>query len=302
MEVRVPMETIPAKHLVIRTRDTSWFGTDHTMNIYRGCPHGCIYCDSRSECYRDDDFDRVKVKENALEIIRDDLKRKLRPGVVGTGAMSDPYNPCEKDLCLTRNALSLLDAYGFGVAIATKSDLIVRDIDVLTLMREHAPVLCKLTITTCDETLAAKLEPNAPSPSRRLEAVRRLSAAGIPVCVLLMPVLPFLEDRVENVVEVAERAAEAGARYVYPAFGMTQRDRQRAWYYRELETRFPGQGLAERNRRAYGDRYWCTSPRAKKLWEAFSARCRELGLLYEMKHIVSSYQRGYGDRQLSFFE
>ena len=295
------METIPAKHIVHRTRDTSWFGTDHTMNLYRGCSHGCIYCDSRSQCYGNDAFDRVRVKENALETVRDDLRRKIRPGIVGTGAMSDPYNPLEKELCLTRNALSLLDAYGFGVAIATKSDLIVRDIDVLSLMREHVPVLCKLTITTCDDALAAKIEPNASSPSRRLEAVRALSAAGLPVCVLLMPVLPFLEDTEENVLEVVERAAGAGAKYIYPAFGMTQRDRQRAWYHRELEARFPGQGLPERYRRTYGERYWCTSPRAGQLWEAFSARCRALGILYEMKHIVSSYQKGYGDRQMSLF-
>ena len=295
------VEQIPARHIVHRTRDTSWFGTDHTMNLYRGCPHGCIYCDSRSACYGNDDFGTVRVKERALERVRDDLRRKVRPGIVGTGAMSDPYNPLEEELCLTRNALSLLDAYGFGVAIATKSDLIVRDIDILTLMHEHVPVLCKLTITTCDDALAAKIEPGAPSPSRRLEAVRRLSAAGLPVCVLLMPVLPFLEDTEENVVEVAERAAEAGARYLYPAFGMTQRDRQRDWYYRELEARFPGQGLAERNRMAFGDRYWCVSPRARRLWEAVSARCRALGLLYEMRQIVSSYQKGYGDRQLTFF-
>ena len=295
------MEYVPCKHLIIRNRDTSWFGTDHTMNIYRGCPHGCIYCDSRSECYQNEDFDRVRVKENALEILRDDLRRKIRPGVVGTGSMSDPYHPLEERLQLTRNALALLDAYGFGVAIATKSDLIVRDIDVLTLLHAHAPVLCKLTVTTCDDALAARLEPGAPSPTRRLEAVRRLSQAGLPVRVLLMPVLPFLEDTEENVLEVVERAAEAGARYIYPVFGMTQRDRQRAWYYQELETRFPGQGLAEKNRRAFGNRYWCVSPRAKRLWGVFSARCRALGLLYEMKQIVSSYQQGYGDRQLSFF-
>lgn len=202
------MEYVPCKHLIIRNRDTSWFGTDHTMNIYRGCPHGCIYCDSRSECYQNEDFDRVRVKENALEILRDDLRRKIRPGVVGTGSMSDPYHPLEERLQLTRNALALLDAYGFGVAIATKSDLIVRDIDVLTLLHAHAPVLCKLTVTTCDDALAARLEPGAPSPTRRLEAVRRLSQAGLPVCVLLMPVLPFLEDTEENVLEVVERAAE----------------------------------------------------------------------------------------------
>ena len=133
------------------------------------------------------------------------------------------------------------------------------------------------------------------------ELLAALSAAGLPVCVLLMPVLPFLEDTEENVLEVVERAAGAGAKYIYPAFGMTQRDRQRAWYHRELEARFPGQGLPERYRRTYGERYWCTSPRAGRLWEAFSARCRALGILYEMKHIVSSYQKGYGDRQLSLF-
>lgn len=295
-------DTIPAKHIVIRSKDTSWFGTDHTMNIYRGCPHGCIYCDSRSECYRNEEFDRVRMKERALEVIRDDLRRKIRPGIVGTGSMSDPYNPLEGKLNLTRNALALLDAYGFGVAIATKSDLIVRDIDVLTQLHRQTPVLCKLTITTCDDDLAAKLEPYAPSPTRRLEAVRRLSAAGLPVCVLLMPVLPFLEDTRENVLEVVRRSAGAGARYIYPAFGMTQRDRQRAWYYQELERSFPGRGLAERNRRTFGNHYWCISPRAKELWTVFSEQCQELGLLYEMKHIVSSYQRGYGERQLSFFD
>lgn len=296
------MKTIPARQIVVRNRDASWFGADHTMNLYRGCSHGCIYCDSRSACYRDGDFSTVKVKERALEIVRDDLRRKTRPGVVGTGSMSDPYNPLERELQLTRNALSLLDAYGFGVAIATKSDLIVRDIDILSLMRDHVPVLCKLTITTCDGALAAQVEPGAPSPERRLEAVRALSQAGIPVCVLLMPVLPFLEDGVGQVLEVVERAAEAGARYLYPAFGMTQRDRQRDWYYRELEARFPGRGLAEKNRRAFKGGYWCPSPRARRLWEVCSARCRELGLLCEMRQIVSSYQSGYGERQLSFFD
>ena len=174
------VEQIPARHIVHRTRDTSWFGTDHTMNLYRGCPHGCIYCDSRSACYGNDDFGTVRVKERALERVRDDLRRKVRPGIVGTGAMSDPYNPLEKELCLTRNALSLLDAYGFGVAIATKSDLIVRDIDILTLMHEHVPVLCKLTITTCDDALAAKIEPGAPSPSGRMEGVRQILSVGLP--------------------------------------------------------------------------------------------------------------------------
>ena len=293
------METIPARHIVHRTRDTSWFGTDHTMNLYRGCPHGCIYCDSRSACYGNHNFDTVRVKERALELVRNDLQRKIRPGIVGTGSMSDPYNPLEGQLCLTRNALSLLDAYGFGVTIATKSDLIVRDIDILTLMREHVPVLCKLTITTCDDGLAAKIEPRAPSPSRRLEAVRQLSAAGIPVCVLLMPVLPFLEDTEENVRTRVGRAADCGARFVYPAFGMTLRANQRIYYYDRLDELFPG--LRERYEKRYGERYQCASPRARQLWGVFQQECARHGLLYRMPEIIRGYRLGYRAGQLSLF-
>lgn len=295
------MEYIPAKHLVIRNKSTEWFGTDHTMNIYKGCCHGCIYCDSRSECYGVEEFDRVRAKQNALELIRDDLRRKTQPAFIGTGSMSDPYNPFEQELQLTRHALELIDAYSCGVAIATKSDLIVRDIDILGFIRAHSPVLCKLTITTTDDALAAKLEPYAPPPSRRLEAIKRMSDAGLFAGVLLMPTLPFLEDSAENVLAVAEAAARAGARFVYPAFGMTMRANQREHYLDALERAFPGAGLRERYLRRYGNRYQCTSPNAKRLWEVFSCRCRELGLLYEMKHIVSACKRDYGDRQLSFF-
>lgn len=296
------MEFVPAKHLLHRTKDGSWFGTDYTMNIYRGCSHGCIYCDSRSDCYQVGNFDTVRAKEHALPILRDDLQRKICPGIVGMGAMSDPYNPLEQEHQLTRKALALLDAYGFGVTLATKSDLVVRDIDLLKLIQAHAPVLCKVTLTTLDEALAAKVEPRAPSPARRLEAIRRLSAAGIPVCVLLMPVLPFLEDSRENVRAVTQAAAEAGARYLYPSFGMTLRQNQRSWYLDRLEEAFPGAGLRAQYEKHYGTRYICVSPRAKELWEVFSRQCGELGLLYQMKHITANYQRGYGDRQLSLFD
>ncbi|SBW06934.1 Radical SAM domain protein [uncultured Eubacteriales bacterium] len=296
------MEYIPAKHLVIRSKSTEWFGTDHTMNIYKGCCHGCIYCDSRSECYGVEDFDTVRAKENALTIIRDDLQRKVRSGIIGTGAMSDPYNPFEKELLLTRHALELIDAYQFGVAIATKSDLITRDIDILQSIKSHSPVICKLTVTTTDDVLAAKVEPRAPSSTRRLAAIKALSGAGLFAGVLLMPTLPFLEDSVENVISVVEAAADAGARFIYPAFGMTLRQNQREYFLSELERCFPGEGLRARYERQYGAYYQCISPNAKILWAAFTKRCGELGLLYEMKHITSAYQCGYRDLQLSFFE
>ena len=295
------MEYIPAKTIVNRTKDPGWFGTEYNMNIYRGCCHGCIYCDSRSDCYRNDDFDQVKAKADALRIIRDDLERKAKPGVVATGSMSDPYNPFEEELQLTRRALTLLEAYGFGAAIATKSDLIVRDIDVLISIHRTMPAICKITLTTCDDALAAKVEPCAPSPSRRLAAVERLSGAGLFTGILMMPILPFLEDSPENIRDIVNRAADAGARFVYPALGMTCRAGQREYFYQQLEKRFPGQGLSERYRRRYGARYRCGSPGARALWEVFQEACSRRGLLYSMGQIIAASRRGHETDQLSLF-
>ena len=294
------METVPAKHLLHRNRSTEWFGTDHTMNLYRGCCHGCLYCDSRSDCYRIEGFDTVRVKADALRIFRDDLARKVRPAFISMGSMSDPYNPFERELELTRHALELIDTYSCGTAIATKSPLITRDMDILASIQAHSPVICKVTVTTTDDALAAKIEPHAPPPSHRLQALEELSKAGIFSGVLLMPVLPFVEDSAENVLSVVDSAARAGARFVYAAFGVTMRDGQRDYFLNGLDRAFPGMG--ERYRRRYGSRYYCSSPRAKELWQLFSARCKELGLLYEMRHIISAATRGYGDRQLSFFD
>ena len=163
-------------------------------------------------------------------------------------------------------------------------------------------MICKLTVTTTDDALAAKIEPGAPSPSRRLAALKELAGAGIFSGVLLMPVLPWLEDSVENVLSVAEAAAEAGARFVYSAFGVTMRDGQREHFLNGLDRAFPEQGLGEKYRQRYGNRYTCSSPRAGKLWERFSKRCGELGLLCEMRSIISAATRGYQDRQLTFFD
>ena len=296
------MDYIPAKHILLRSKSTAWFGTDHTVNLYRGCCHGCLYCDSRSDCYRNPDFDRVTAKSDALRILRDELARKVRPAFIAMGAMSDPYNPFEEELLLTRHALELIDAYDCGVSVDTKSDLIVRDIDLYQSIQAHSPVICKLTVTTVDEDLAAKVEPRAPSPARRLAAVRSLAQAGLFCGVLLMPVLPFLEDRPEQVLSVVDRSADAGAKFIYPGFGVTMRQGQREYFLRELDRAFPGEHLSRRYLARYGDRYRCPSPRARELWEVFAARCRERGLLYQMPHIVSAATRGYGDRQLTFFD
>lgn len=296
------MEYVPAKTIVTKTKSSDWFGIDYNMNIYRGCCHGCIYCDSRSDCYQIKDFDQVKAKENALQIIRDDLRRKVRTGVVGTGAMSDPYNPFEKELLLTRHALELVDAFGFGIAIATKSPLLKRDMDVLSGIKEHSPVLCKVTITTADDSLARKVEPNVAVSSERFELLEALSGQGIFCGILLMPVLPFLEDNEENVRAIVRRAHETGARFIYAAFGMTLRNNQREWYFNQLERIFPGEGLAQRYIKSYGNRYECHSRRAKELWNVFAGECEKYGILYRMKDIVSAYKRNYEVTQLSLFD
>lgn len=213
--------------------------------------------------------------------------------------MSDPYNPFEEELCLTRHALELIDAYGFGAAVTTKSPLVVRDRDILAAIRERTPVLCMVTVTTAEDRLAAVIEPGAPSSSARLAAVGELAAAGIFAGVLLNPVLPFLTDSRENILAVLAKAKEVGARFVYGSLGMTLRMNQRDYYYQKLDESFPG--LADRYRRTYGERYWCPVPRAKALWKVFAGECDRLGLLYRMEDIIAASRAGYGSRQLSFF-
>ena len=291
------MRTVPAKTILTRTKDASWFGATYNMNLYRGCCHGCIYCDSRSDCYGVTEFGTVRAKENALALLRDELSRKARAGVVSLGSMSDPYNPFEKQEQLTRHGLELLSAYGFGAMIATKSDLVTRDIDVLREAAAQQPVLVALTVTTCDDALAAKLDPHAPPPSARLEALRRLSQAGLFTGVLLMPVLPFLEDSAENVSAVVRAAGRAGARFVYPMLGLTMRPGQREYFYARLDEAFPG--LSGKYRARYGGRYVCYAPGIRALGAAFLQASGEFGLLGRMPEIVAASRQGY-DRQLSF--
>lgn len=296
------MEYIPAKTIVTRTKSGEWFGHDYNMNIYKGCCHGCIYCDSRSECYGIEEFDRVRAKENALQIIRDDLRRKVKKGVVGMGAMSDPYNPFEEKLELTRHSLELLSAYGFGASVATKSPLIARDIDIFKEIKEHSPVLCKITITTIYDELSKKIERNVAPSSKRFETVAALSDAGLFSGVLLMPVLPFLEDTRENITGIVKAAKEAGARFIYASFGVTLRQNQRLWFFDRLEESFPGEDLVNQYKKRYGNNYSCGSPKARKLYELYVGECEKNGLLYKMKDIIRAYKRNYEFEQIHLFD
>jgi DNA repair photolyase len=270
------IQEIQAKTLLSTVRgDDRMFDLKYNFNIYRGCPHQCIYCDSRSECYQIENFNDVLVKVNAPELLARELPRKRIKGPIGTGSMSDPYNPLEKQYQLTRRALEVIARCGFPVHLITKSDLVVRDTDLLVAVNHTQAVVC-FTLTTVDDELARQVEPGAPLPSARLAAMRTLAEHGIPVGTTLMPVLPFLEDNEENINAIVTQTAAHGGSFVIPGLGMTMRDRQREWFYQELDRRFPG--LREKYERRYGDSYGCPVPNAKRLGQIFAQVCARLGL------------------------
>ena len=292
------MEYIKAKTIVSNyNKNNDWFGTEYNMNIYKGCSHGCIYCDSRSSCYGIQNFDDIKVKENTLETLRNDLKRKIKLGVIATGSMSDPYNPIEKDLCLTRNALELISAYGFGVSIATKSNLILRDIDILKEI--SAPVICKITITTADDELSKIIEPHVCVSSERFKIINELAKNDIYAGILMMPILPFITDSEQNIRDIVNLAHKNGAKFIYPSFGVTLRLNQREYFYNMLDKKFVG--IRQKYEKNYDNRYYCHSPNVKKLALVFKEECDKYGILYNMKDIIWGYRNHFEKQQLSFF-
>lgn len=268
------------------------------MNIYKGCSHGCIYCDSRSECYRVENFDEIRAKENALALIERELKSKRRKGVIGTGAMSDPYNPHEKELRLTRGALELINKFRFGIAIATKSALITRDIDLLRQIQSHSPVLVKITVTAADDDLCRKIETNVNPASQRFDALKELTGQGIFAGILLMPVLPFIEDTEENICRIIQLAKENNAAFIYPAFGVTLRQNQRAWFYKKLDQHFPG--IKQKYIKQFGSTYECHSPNADQLQHLLQSECEKYSILCKMEDIIAKYKRHYRNNQLAF--
>ena len=277
------IKEITAKTLLSSAKHPdAWFGIKYTMNLYRGCQHQCIYCDSRSECYQIEDFDHdVLVKANALDLLRDELPRKRVKGTVGTGSMNDPYMPLEAKLNLTGRALEIIADYRFPVHVITKSDLVVRDADILAdIGRVYAAV--SFTVTAADDELSRKLEPGAPPTSKRFAALAELAARGIYTGVTMMPILPFIEDNAENITGIVTQAAAAGASYIMPAFGMTMRDRQRAYYYDQLDRLFPG--LREQYEARFGDKYSAAANDAEKLGRLFGELCERHGIATRMKH------------------
>ena len=297
------MNEIYAKTIITRSKNDYWFGTDYNMNIYKGCSHGCIYCDSRSECYGVDQFDRVRVKLDALTIIEKELKKKQKKGVIATGAMSDPYNPFENEYKITREALKLIKTYGFGIAIATKSDLVTRDLDILEEINKTNPVIVKVTITCGSDELSEKIEPNVATTSQRLKAINSLRERGIYTGVLMMPILPFIQDNERNISDIVSLAKSVDANFIYPSFGVTLRGIQRVHFYNKLDEIFSG--VKDKYITEYGDQYSCKSKSSKELWKLFSELCDEGNIKYRMRDIIKGYKgrdKNGESRQLSIFD
>lgn len=295
------LKSIPAKTILSGYAEhNSWFGANYNMNLYKGCSHGCIYCDSRSDCYQIKNFDAVRVKENALEILERELKSKRRTGVVASGSMTDPYNPFEKQAQVTRGALTLINKYFFGAATVTKSALVTRDIDLFSAIQQHSPVLVKITVTTPHDSLSRLIEPRASASSERLDALARLAEKGVRCCALMTPVLPFIEDGEEDIKLLVKRVYETGAKMIYGDFGVTLRMNQRDYFYEKLDKYFPE--IKQKYIYAFGESYVCQSPSYGKLKRLFAAECEKYGLIYKMPDIISYYRKGYyEENQLTFF-
>ncbi len=289
------IKEIQAKVLLSHVKQPDdWFGLKYNMNLYRGCQHRCIYCDSRSECYRIENFDgEILVKANAIELLRRELASKRVKGVIGTGSMNDPYMPLEAEVNLTGRALAVIAEFRFPVHIMTKSALVLRDLDTLRrINRVYATV--SFTITTADDELGRKLEPGAAPVSDRFRAMKVLADHGICTGVTMMPILPFIEDNEENVRRIVEMAQAHGASYIIPWFGMSLRDRQRAYYYDKLDELFPG--LRRRYERTFRCQYSCPSPGIDQLTRVFDELCERYGIATR----IESYQRVTGTQMKLF--
>ena len=250
------------------------------MNIYRGCSHGCIYCDSRSTCYQfTHPFEDIEVKKNAPELLERALKSKRKKCMIGTGSMSDPYMHCEEKLHLMRDCLEVIRKYGFGVAVQTKSDRILRDIDLLSEINQSAKTVVQMTLTTYDDDLCSILEPNVCNTKRRIEVLLKMQERGIPTIVWITPILPFINDTEENVRTILLECARAGVKGIIDfGMGLTLREGDREYFYAALDRHFPG--MKERYIKTYGNAYEIQSPNSRKLLSILREICEDNNMMY----------------------
>ena len=275
------------------------------MNLYRGCSHGCIYCDSRSKCYHmEHDFEDIEIKANAIELLENALKRKRVKCMLGTGAMTDPYIPLESKIGNVRKALALADRYGFGFTLITKSDRVLRDLDLLKAINDKTKCVVQMTLTTYDEDLCRKIEPNVSTTKERFAALKKLHEADIPTVVWLCPILPFINDTEENIRGILEYCIEAKV-YGVICFGMglTLREGNREYFYNQLDRLFPH--MKERYMRLYGTQYQVNSPKNNALMKVFHQICEGNGIVHDNAEIfayLSGFEEKDGPIQLNLFD
>lgn len=275
------------------------------MNLYRGCSHGCIYCDSRSKCYHmEHDFEDIEVKANAIELLENTLKRKRTKCMLGTGSMTDPYIPLESEIGNVRKALSLAYRYGFGFTLITKSSRVLKDLDLLKSINAKTKCVVQMTLTTYDEGLCKKLEPNVSTTRERFEVLKELHNAGIPTVAWLCPILPFINDTEENIVGILNYCIEAKV-YGIICFGMgmTLREGNREYFYKQLDQLFPR--MKEKYIRTYGNQYELSSPRSSSLMELFHQICKENGIVHNNRQIfeyLNTFEEKQRNVQLSLFD
>ena len=275
------------------------------MNLYRGCSHGCIYCDSRSKCYHmEHAFGDIEVKANAIELLEHSLSHKRKKCMIGTGSMTDPYIPLETEIQNVRKALQLIDKYGFGFTVITKSNRILRDLDLLQKINEKTKCVVQMTLTTYDEDLCRKIEPNVSTTAERFEVLKTLRDAGIPTVVWLSPILPFINDNEENLVGILIMCIEAKVRGII-CFGMgvTLREGNREYFYEQLDRSFPG--VKEKYIHTYGYQYMLDSPHNGYLMQIFHDTCEKHGIMHDNEQIfayLSAFEEKENFKQLSLWD
>lgn len=275
------------------------------MNLYRGCSHGCIYCDSRSRCYHmEHDFEDIEVKENAIELLEHALKHKRKKCMIGTGGMTDPYIPLEMQIGNVRKALHLIYEYGFGFTPLTKSNRIMRDIDLLQKINERTKCVVQMTLTTYDEDLCRKIEPNVSTTRERFEVLKNMRDAGIPAVVWLSPILPFINDTEDNISGILDMCIEAKVYGVICfGMGMTLREGNREYFYQQLDRLFPH--LKEQYIQQYGNQYEIDSPNADALFRLFHQKCSRYGILHNndrIFHYLYTFEERNAAKQLSLWD
>ena len=271
------------------------------MNIYRGCSHGCIYCDSRSVCYQfTHDFEDIEIKRNAPQILEQQLKRRRNICVIGTGSMCDPYIHLEEDLGYTRQCLEVIEKYGYGVAILTKSARILRDLDILKRINEKSKCVVQITLTTHDEKLCSIIEPHVSTTYERFKILETMSDNGIPTVVWLCPVLPFINDTTENINGIIDYCIKAKVKGILCFnMGVTLREGDREYFYKKLDEHFPG--VKQKYIKHFGNAYSCASPDNNQLMKHFKNKCKNFGIMYETNEVFSyMYKFEKKEEQISF--